>query len=203
MNRELKKNQKVKKSLWEDPSVIFIAFGLICFLTTLIMNGRVSKSLKQTISADVAEIGPIDVKKDRSVLELNAEQRHLTSGQWNYIRGEVLDQDKNYLFSFGKELWAESGYDSEGPWQESDKSMRSKFTIQKAGTYYIRLTSENSQTAKTAYEKDTNITVSVVQKRGSSLPHFIAGLLSLFIGIGLYLTQSVDPNNIADWEKAI
>ena len=209
MNKGLKKNSKAKKPLplWESPSVIFIVFGLLCFLTTLIMNGQTTKSLKQTISSDTAEIGPIEVKKDRSVLELNAEQTHLTSGQWNYVRGEVLDQNKNYLFSFGKELWAESGYDSDGPWQESDKSMSSKFTIQKAGTYYIRLTSENSQTTQTAFEKDTNIIVSVEQKRGSTLPHFVAGILSLIIGIGLYLIQTVDTNNMnwnntdfADWD---
>ena len=161
---------------------IFIGFALLCFLTAMILHGDSSYRLKGKISVQGGELGPIIVKKDNSVFELKANQS-IKYGKWSYVTAEILDSNKNYLFSFGKELWAESGYD-QGTWYESDTKIASKFTIQKAGEYYLRLKSKNSGGVL------SNINISVARKNGSSLPHLVAGVFGLLIGVFLYYTRT-------------
>ena len=181
LRRPISKTPKEKEASPMVTPSIFIGFALLCFLTALILHGDSSFRLTDKISVQGGEIGPIEVKKDNSVFEFKANQS-INYGKWSYISAELLDSNKNYLFSFGKELWAEAGYD-QGPWQESDTKIASKFTIKKAGEYYIRLKSENSGGTL------SNINVSVNRKNGSSLPHLVAGIFGLLIGVFLYYTK--------------
>ena len=58
------------------------------------------------------------------------------NNDWSAVTGNVLDQDKNYLFGFGQEFWKESGYDSDGRWTESKTKYDMKVTLPK-GIYYL------------------------------------------------------------------
>lgn len=182
LRKPVSRTPKKKDSSPMITPTIFIGFAFLCFLTALIMHGDTSFRLKDKIDVQGGEIGPIEVKKDNSVFELKANQ-NLSYGKWSYVSAELLDSNKNYLFSFGKQLWAETGYDSDGRWYEKDTDVSSKFTIKKAGTYYLRLKSNNSGGVL------SNINVSVTRKRGSSLPHLIAGIFGLIIGVFLYYTR--------------
>ena len=92
-----------------------------------------------------------------------------------------MDENKNYLFSFGRELWAAKGVDSEGyRWAEIDNKFKTSFTIKKPGKYYIKISSEDSK------KVSSDIHVRLQGKRGSGVPHFIAGLISLIIGVIMY-----------------
>ena len=51
---------------------------------------------------------------------------------------------KQSLFSFGEELWHETGYD-EGHWREQNNAFNMDITFPNPGTYYIRFSSESSQ----------------------------------------------------------
>ena len=83
-----------------------------------------------------------------------------------YISGEVLDKNEDTLYEFGKDLWHESGYDSEGSWSESDRKMVANITLEK-GTYFLKFhTEENSM---------KNIVITVIQQKGSYIAHLQAG----------------------------
>ena len=84
-----------------------------------------------------------------------------------------MDKDKDTLYEFGKDLWHESGYDSEGYWSESDRKMTAYLTFGEKGVYYIQFrTDENSI-------RDINITIE--HQRGSYIAHFKVGTLFLLI----------------------
>ena len=92
-----------------------------------------------------------------------------------YFSGEVLDEDKETLYEFGKELWHEDGYDSEGYWSESDRNMSAKLSFTEPGTYYIQFNTENKRMKL--------IQLQIIVKKGSGLPHLIVGFYSLIFAI--------------------
>ena len=59
-----------------------------------------------------------------------------------YLSGEVQDADRDTLYEFGKEMWHEDGYDSEGYWSESDRDMKASLSFTELGTYYVQFNSE-------------------------------------------------------------
>lgn len=158
--------------------VIFIAFAFLCFFTSCYMDSTKSK-LKETLQSEGGIIGPINVKKDKSVYEITVYQPISWDGEWSHISGELLDEKKEYLIGFGDEFWKESGYDSEGHWSESKTKYDSKLTIPKKGIYYFKFVGEKSKRV------NSNIYVTIEQKRASALPSFAFGILSLIVGIFL------------------
>lgn len=191
-------------------ALVFIAFGLLGLLTALILNASAenvfsSKVWPEAQTADAAArkdddpaepgekyparryatIGPVVVKKANQVFEVEVDAT-LPVDSWNFIETELLDADKEYLLSFGKELWHETGYDDGGHWDEADRSYQMKLTIPQPGTYYLNLKTQGDKTPETIY-------VTIVRTLGSSIPHLVFGLLTLVIGLGLneYVNRTV------------
>lgn len=129
-------------------------------------------------------IGPIKVKKRMEVYQISI-RAHLRQQSWSFIEGEVLDEDENYLFSFGKELWYESGRDSEGRWVENQNSFDIKVTFPKPGLYYLNFKTDSNVSPD-------NIDVTVTKIRGSALPHFWFGVFALIAGVSLNIFGNRD-----------
>ncbi len=89
----------------------------------------------------------------------------------------MLDNQKEYLFSFGKELWHETGND-DGALGEADEAYEMKFTVAEPGDYYLKIKTQGDYTPGV-------ITVSLASTVGSSVPHFAFGVITLLIGIVL------------------
>jgi hypothetical protein len=122
-----------------------------------------------------AIVGPIGVTSDSQVLQVGVDAS-LPVNSWNFVEGELLDADKDYLFSFGKELWHEDGTDDGGYWNEADRSYQMKITIPVKGTYYLNIKTEGDKTPDDIY-------VTIDRAVGSSIPHMIFGILTLAIGL--------------------
>jgi len=115
--------------------IVLSLFGLLCIVTALVLSGSGKRELKAKLPPEGGQVGPVVVKKANTVLAINVEQQFRVDG-WSYLEGEVLDADENYLFGFGDELWAESGYD-EGNWHEEKNDYDLYVTIPEPGTYYL------------------------------------------------------------------
>lgn len=122
-----------------------------------------------------AIVGPIEVTSDGQVLQVGIDAS-LPVNSWNFVEGEVLDANKGYLFSFGKELWHEDGTDEDGYWNEADRSYQMKITIPVKGIYYLNIKTEGDKTPDEIY-------VTIDRAVGSSIPHMIFGILTLAIGL--------------------
>jgi hypothetical protein len=125
-------------------------------------------------------IGPIKVKDVPAVYEIKVHHDLSlmgTSSIWTEIEGEVLDARKEYLFSFGDELWEERGFDEEGPWHESKEEFAMKVTFKNKGKYYLRMN------ITSPFSHINPVSVVVYKKLGSSLPFFIIGVISLVGGL--------------------
>jgi hypothetical protein len=140
---------------------------------------KIETLLKTTRQADrpAYQVGPIVVENPGEVFEVIV-RANLPDNHWSFIEVELLDNNEEYLYSFGQELWRESGRDSDGNWSESKRDFDTKLTFPVTGYYYLNfiIESKNSRHPK-------SLDVKVIKRRGSDIPHFWAAVLSLVIGL--------------------
>ncbi len=171
---------------------VFIIFGILGLLTAWvfsfdsetifknqvrpsIITDDSAQSIQQDDAKNVATIGPISVAKFKEVYSITISSK-LPVNSWAFIEGEVLDAEKDYLFSFGQELWHETGYDDEGKWEEAETGHKIKITFPDPGKYYLNFKTQGSSTPNI-------INVQVTKSYGSSIPHMLFGIICLVIGI--------------------
>ncbi len=167
-----------KKASYNKIAVVFLAFSALCFVTSLFLSMGAGKSLKESLPAAGGTIGPIEVKEDYSVYLISVKQAIKSNGAWSFVSGDVLDANREYLFGFGKEFWKETGYDSDGRWNESVSDYDMKVTLPEKGTYYLRFNTDMSSPRAAG-----DIQVTVQPKHGSSLAHFILGIFGIIASI--------------------
>jgi hypothetical protein len=157
-------------------ALVLVVFGVVCLITAGFFSISRGTSIQKDLPLEGGIVGPVEVKTDNTVYLIKVFQYIRKDNDWSAVTGNVLDQDKNYLFGFGQEFWKESGYDSDGRWTESKTKYDMKVTLPK-GTYYLEFETDRTPGI------DTGISVSVSKKMGSSLPFLAAGILALIIGV--------------------
>jgi hypothetical protein len=158
--------------------LIFLIYAAICFMTSLYFNSSSGEMVKGNLLHTGGEIGPIKVEKNNTVYSVKVNQKLSNSGDWSFVSGDVLGENKEYLFGFGKEFWKESGYDDDGPWREVVDNFEIKVTFYKAGIYYL-----NFKTEMSSGIAGSEVNVTVESMNGSSLAHFTLGFISIIIGL--------------------
>jgi hypothetical protein len=156
-------------------TITFI-FGIVCITTSMVFNINNQTFANQTLPHTGGEIGPIVIEKDNTVAQVDLTQPLKSKGRqhWIYNTCEILDQDKEYLTSFGKEFWWESGYD-EGHWEEKDTNYSTKITFQTSGNYFLNFIAETSP------GETNSMNIRVYKKLGSGLPFMIAGIAAIIL----------------------
>lgn len=209
LSERLNQNKKIPSS--EDGvdlgkvATVFILFGLLSLITAWVFSMETKRVFNDVVSVrtamppqdavgwrqetkKMAMIGPLIVPHYQAVYEVSIASP-LPVNSWSFVEGEILDAQKEYLFSFGKELWHETGYDSDGAWRESDNSYSMKVTFPKPGQYYLNLKTEGSHITDT-------VQVTISKKRGSTIPHIVFGIVTLLIGIML---NEAFKKTISEW----
>lgn len=176
---------------------VFIFFGLLSLMTAWVLsepvatfhNGSVMFRPQGVEEAEPLEageqypvmnyalIGPFAIDRPGRVLKVEMSAQ-LPVNSWCFIEGELLDEEQDYLLSFGKELWHENGKDDEGFWDERDSASDMKLTIPRAGQYYLNIRTQGDY-------RPSQIFVSLTQSYASSIPHTVFGCLTLLIGVVL------------------
>ncbi len=119
---------------------------------------------------------PLTVARNKTTYEIEIKAHNMPTNSWTIASGELLDSNKEYLFSFSQEMWIETGRDSEGPWKETEDDYSMKITIPKAGKYYLSFDIEGKH-------KSPQINVKVTRQLGSTIPHFWLGIFLIIIGL--------------------
>ncbi len=181
-----------KKQAYNRIVNILLGFAALCFLTSLFMNLNRGSTIEENVLSSGGEVGPIQVEKDTSIYKIQVKQNLNSYGTWSFIGGEVLDENKNYLFGFGKELWKEAGYDVDGAWSEERTHYDLKVTFPQKGAYYLRFQTESNDSSQ------GSIRVTVSPKRGSSLAHLLLGIISIIVAIGLWVHTHITWGDVFD-----
>jgi hypothetical protein len=168
-------------------ALVFFIFSLIGFVTAAFFSFDKEEVVRDSFSFGTeAMSGPIYVKKHHETYNIDI-TANIPRQTWMFLEGEVLDDEKEYLFAFGKELWHETGYDGDGAWRENKNHYNIKVTFPNPGSYYLNFKTENAYSDNSS---QADFVVIVRKKNGSSIPHLWFGILTLIIGIFLYEKQN-------------
>ncbi len=171
--------------------LIFLGYAVLCFITSFWFNSDVGKTaLQEQVSPQGGTIGPLHVEESNAVYLITVQQ-NVQSMAWSFVNGDVLDENKNYLFGFGGEFWEEQGRDSDGAWREAKENFDLKVTFPKPGKFYLKFESE----MKTP-DSGQGINIVVKKKRGSSLAHFILGLFSIIAAVGILFYANSEKSTV-------
>lgn len=169
------RNEKLRAA-----GIVLMAFGLVSLITAIFFARQSGAALVQSLPAEGGIVGPVEITKENTVLHITVQQS-FSQDSWSYIEGDVLDAEQEPLFSFGDELWRESGYDSDGAWSESDSTYDLKVTIPEKGTHYLELTAELA-----APSTASSMSIRVEPQAGSTVPFIAAGIIGLILGLILH-----------------
>jgi len=171
-------------------AMVFLVFAVISLITAAVWSGN--QSTQSFTVSPGKPAGPITTTSSDTVLNIGL--AHATPNQtWASIEASILDSRQKRLFSFGDEVFAESGRDSEGSWSESKTTFDMKVTIPDPGTYFINIgvtAGRVGQKADPAISSQARSRVVVAIQRGSSIPHLVVGILALIIGLILNEMQN-------------
>ncbi len=190
-----------KPSLFKDNKklnkygITLVGFAVICFFAGIISNKAMFTIDSGTFTNDeISIVGPIETTSTNSLFKIKASQKIYSYGNWCYLSGEVLDKNKEYLFGFGKELYRETGRDSDGTWYENITSYSTVVNLKKPGTYYFKLYNESESNPR----KVGNITYSISMQEASNVPYVILSIFSIIAGVILLImaNRTVIAENI-------
>ena len=173
----IRPQQKLRDKLfYNNLLLVVVIFSIICFITSLNLQASTSVGRTDYEIREGMTYGPIKIDKQPKIYKITADFRGNNTS--TYLSGEVLDEDKDTLYEFGKDLWHESGYDSEGYWSESDDRMTAYLTFKEKGTYYIQFNTEEKNM------RNIDITIQLV--KGSYVAHSQFGSLFLLIAMIIF-----------------
>lgn len=178
---------------------VFFFFGVLSLITALkfsepvatLYNGAVSfrpqpaaeeveplEAGEEYAANNYALIGPFTIDRPSQVVKVEMSIAQPALNTWCFVEAELLDEEQDYLLSFGQELWHETGRDDEGFWDETEKSSEMKLTIPQSGKYYFNIRTQGN------FRPD-HIFVTITLPYASSIPHTLFGILTLVIGVVL------------------
>lgn len=166
-------NVKDNKKTFNILAGILFLFSIISFITMGQMDSDICPALKTALSKTGGLVGPVEIQKDNTVCIIKSYQ-DVGINQSSFVTGNVLSENKEYLFGFGKDVWNEEGYDDEGYWHETENNYETKVTFPIKGKYYFEFESE-----ATDPNQISDMYVEIVQKQASSLIFQWFGWLSL------------------------
>ena len=173
----IRPQQKLKDKLfYNNLTLIVVIFSIICFVTSMLLQSTFYYNKTMNYLNEGQIVGPIKVKNKPVICKVMA---HFSGANTSsYLSGEVLDENKDTLYEFGKDLWHESGYDSDGYWSESDRKMTAYLTFKDKGTYYIQFNTDE----KNMY----NISITMQLVKNSYVAHSKAGTLALMLAMIIF-----------------
>jgi hypothetical protein len=103
-------------------------------------GGSGSVMLNAAVGEEGQRFGPIQLTAKGSVHRLEIRGNMTQASNW--VQAVLEDESEVPLLDTQRDMWDESGRDSDGPWHESDLSASTDFVLAKPGVYYIRLYAE-------------------------------------------------------------
>lgn len=173
---------KETKPLFNKLAIIFFIFSVISFIAISQLDTNTSVPIKTALSKNGGIVGPVDIQKDNTVCIIKSYQ-DVGLNQSSFVTGNVLDENKEYLFGFGKDLWNEEGYD-DGYWHETENNYETRVTFPIKGKYYFEF-----ETEATDSNQISDMYVEIVQKQASSLIFQWFGWLGL-IAAGIFFVMA-------------
>jgi hypothetical protein len=186
-------------------------FGGLCLaaaLVTLVLwgvamaSGRPVPNGSGTVllagaGAEGVRFGPVQLQAANRVHRL--EVRGFMRERSVWVAAVLEDENEQELISADRDMWDESGYDSDGYWHESNLNASSDFVLRKPGSYYVRLYAE----PEAGQTVPSDVQASFVLKEKAIFPPYLAffGFGTLVVGIISLLAGS--PSTVESMKQSL
>ncbi len=186
---------KLKKDIFINNLCIIIGiFSVLCLFTADKLEHSVIKKQYYNVSKNNF-VGPVIIDKKSAIYKIEAYYSGKNSSE--YISVEVLDENQDTLYEFGKDLWEEEGYDADGHWSEGDRKMKAYITFSEKGKYYLLFNPDDNANAKIS----NNIQVTIYRLKASYIPHLEMGTILLILLLIFWLRKNRDWFKGEVWDK--
>lgn len=185
-------------------------FGAVCLALSLVAlvfwgasfsSGRVVRNGTGTVELARAQgegvrFGPIPLSAVNRVHRLEVSGRMREESNW--VQAILEDENEVELFSSERDMWDESGRDSDGYWHESDLHASTDFVLKKPGNYYVRVYAE----PEPGRQPGPGTSASFWIKEGvlTPLPLGLFGFTALLLGAGFLIAGS--PSTVQKLREA-
>ncbi len=158
--------------------LVLIGIGLASLTIGLYLSSDSAEPEAHQFSPEGQVMGPISFE-EQTLVEIEIKQEFRTSDGWSQVVTEVYDGKEAFLFSFDKELWAETGHDSDGAWAESETDLTTEILLDPGDYYFLTYMDEGYPP-----EELGDITFRLMRKRGTFGPMLF---LTIVAGVMAFL----------------
>ncbi len=127
-------------------AILFGVYWLVTRVQDQVQSGA--------IRFDQEPIEKIKISKANKIYTFHINQSFASydTPQYSELEMELLDENKNHVYSFYKDLWLETHSNGDGGYANySDMDMYFELELEKAGTYYLRAISHNGNNSTITY----------------------------------------------------
>lgn len=154
-------------------------FATAAFLTSGILSSSIERHRFNIATQQITD--PIVLHGYDTILNISVQQ-DVAMKTWSFPEIAVLDEDGEYLMSFGKEFYAEEGRDSDGYWSERVSYYDVSFVIPTPGTYRFQAVIDGDQAPAVLRIKD---------QFASEVPHRFAAVIALLVAVVLSFVAGI------------
>ncbi|MDV7339915.1 hypothetical protein RYZ26_09940 [Terasakiella sp. A23] len=167
---------------WNYVTLLIIGFSLL-YLIAAFYFSLAEESRKYTVGPGSPTV-LVEIKKENQSVGIELSKPYLDN-YWSYIEVEIVDDQNKVAGSFGMNFYHESGYDSDGGWQESRLQAKTHYVFQNKGKYRLRFKEQKASTYRkvSGFSPIQSLKVEISTYRGSDIPFMIWGVILLVVGI--------------------
>lgn len=173
--------KKLNTIFYNNICIILLSFVILCSLTCMFYTNKSDVISRAYNTSNGQIMGPITVKNKPLIYQVEAYFSGSNTGIDFTL--EVLNSNKETLYEVGKDLFHESGYDSEGAWSEASRKVVAHLSFYESGKYYLKFGPGN---------KDRLIEVTIKKPHGSYVPYFIMAFWLLLISLIAFIGNNFE-----------
>ena len=186
-----KRETVLRSRQWFGALCLVLSFAMLVLWMASLGSGSIPSNGVHTarLAAAAGEgvrFGPIPLQSAGRVHRL--EITGYMSEESNWVQAIVEDEQQLELFAAERDMWDETGYDSDGRWHESDLHASRDFVIHKPGNYYVHLYAESDTRPITSSQ--ASATLQLKERVLHTRYLAIYGILSAILGLGFLIAGS-------------
>lgn len=137
---------------------------------------EISQSVDLNTRSSQVELQSIAVEKPGTMIAMSAGIGRIKSNSWMGVNFSFENSDGESVYDKYLEYWRESGYDSEGRWEESQRNFTWHVRVDEPDTYKAVVTVEPAST-----QSEASFRLKTEPNRTSMTPFMLAGFFSLMM----------------------
>lgn len=177
-----------------------LGFSVLCVVSAVAVTLRPGGfSAEDRVPPEGGIMGPVTIEKSGIRMGIEVEQniepgRGNRYQRWSFATVELLDENKEYLASFGGEFWHYAGYD-DGHWEEEDDYYDATLRVPSKGTYFLRVQTESN----VGVSELSSVRIELNEQAwwGDPAPLQAAAFVAFFLGVvGLIISAQVSTSAV-------